>query len=257
MVVIAQNEERMIEKCLASVGWAAEKIVLDAYSQDRTVELAKRAGARVVQKPWSGFAEQKNYAVSLATQPWILNIDADEQVTPELGIEICKLVSSDDRNESAFSVHIPLYFMGRELGHYGRSPKDPGHVRFFRRGRARFDDAIVHERLVVDGPVGWLTGKIFHESYPEPALRSYWRKIHLYAELEARQHAASGTHGSRWVRPAGKLAWMLVARGGILDGPAAWIWIAGQAYMEWLVLGRSRQLRQARAAKVRTDATWQ
>jgi hypothetical protein len=145
--------------------------------------------------------------------------------------------------------------MGRELGHYGRSPKDPGHIRFFRQGRARFDDAIVHERLVVDGPVGWLSGKIFHESYPEPALRSYWRKIHRYAELEARQRALTGAQGNRWVRSAGKLAWMLFVRRGILDGPAAWIWIAGQSYMEWLVLGRSRKLLQASVTSVRTDAT--
>jgi glycosyltransferase involved in cell wall biosynthesis len=255
VVVVAQNEERMIEKCLACVDWAAERIVVDAYSHDRTADLAQRAGARVVQKRWSGFAEQKNYAVSLATQPWILNIDADEQVPPPLAAEICELVSRDDREESAFSVLIPLYFMGRELGHYGRSRKDPGQVRLFRRGRARFDDVIVHERLVVDGQVGWLSGKIFHESYPEPALRSYWRKIHRYAELEALQRAVSGSLGNRWVRPAGKLAWMLFVRGGILDGPAAWIWIVGQSYMEWLVLWRTRRLRQAGAASVRSDAT--
>jgi hypothetical protein len=102
--------------------------------------------------------------------------------------------------------------------------------------------------------VGWLSGTIFHESYPEPALRAYWRKIHRYAELEARQRALSGSHGNRWVRSAGKLALMLFVRGGILDGPTAWIWIAGQSYMEWLVLGRSKKLMHTRSASVSTDA---
>jgi glycosyltransferase involved in cell wall biosynthesis len=254
VVVITQNEERLIEKCLASVDWAAERIVVDAFSHDRTAEVAERAGARVVQRAWNGFASQKAFAVSLATQPWILNIDSDEQVTPELAAEIRELVRLDDRSESAFSVHIPLYFMGRELGHYGRSRQDPGHIRFFRRGRARYDDAIVHERLVVDGEVGWLTGKVFHDSYPEPAIASYWQKIRRYAELEAQQRALTGSSGSRWFRPIGKLGWMLFARGGILDGPPAWIWIAGQSYMEWRVAGRARELLRSGKVAVGTDA---
>jgi (heptosyl)LPS beta-1,4-glucosyltransferase len=254
VVVITENEERLIEKCLSSVGWAAERIVVDAHSNDRTAELAERAGARVLQRAWNGFAPQKNFAVEQATQPWILNIDADEQVTPALAAEICDLVSRDDRKESAFSVHIPLYFMGRELGHYGRSRKDPGHIRFFRRGRACFDDAIVHERLVVDGEVGWLAGKVFHDSYPEPAMKTYRRKIKRYAELEAQQRALTGSAGSRWRRPLGKLGWMLFVRGGILDGPPAWVWIAGQSYMEWLVAGRTRELLRTQAVPVGTDA---
>ena len=165
-----------------------------------------------------------------------------------LATEIRDLVSKGDRNEAAFSALVPLRFMGRELGHYGRLRNDPGQVRLFRRGRAQFDDAIVHERLMVDGEVGWLSGKVFHDSYPEPALRNYWKKIHRYAELEARQRALSEKSGSRWVRAIGKLGWMLLIRGGVLDGPAAWIWIAGQAYQEWLVTGLSRRLVREREA---------
>lgn len=254
VVVIAQNEERMIEKCLASVRWAGERIVIDAFSQDRTAELAERAGARVLRKSWNGFGEQKNYGLSQATQPWILNLDADEQVTPQLAAEIEDLVRKQDREEVAFRIRIPLYFMGRELGHYGRARQDPGHIRLFRRGRAYFDDAIVHEQVAVQGEVGWLAGKIFHDSYPEPALRSYWRKIHRYAELEAQQRALAGWSGNRWFRAAGKLVWMLFVRRGILDGPRAWIWIAGQSYMEWLVTARSRQL-LASDARLKAGAT--
>jgi glycosyltransferase involved in cell wall biosynthesis len=253
VVVIAQNEERMIQKCLDSVDWAAERIVVDGYSHDQTAELASRAGALVLQRTWSGFADQKSYGLRQATQPWILSLDADEQVTPSLAAEVRNVIASE-RQEAAFRIRIPLYFMGRELGHYGRTRSDPGEIKLFRRGRGRFDSAIVHERVVVDGEVGSLSGKILNDSYPDPALRSYRRKIHRYAELEAQQRARSGRTGNRWIRAAGKLAWMLFMRRGILDGPRAWIWISGQGYMEWLVTGRCNELLRAGDAGLRTDA---
>src|SRR5438128_5991790 len=95
VVVITLNEERNIARCLESVSWAAETIVVDAHSTDGTRDRAAALGARVVDRDWPGYGPQKNFAVSLARNSWILNIDADEQVTPELALEIAEAVQNE------------------------------------------------------------------------------------------------------------------------------------------------------------------
>src|SRR5207244_9641141 len=151
-------------------------------------------------------------------------LDADEEVTADLASEVQVLLAGEVQ-ESAFSIRIPLEFMGRRLGHYGRARRDPGHVRLFRADRASFDGRIVHEQLVVDGSTGMLQGEIRHDSYPDPALRSYWRKIHHYAELEAKDRAVHGRIGNRCARSAGRLAWRLAVRRGVLHARAAGPWM--------------------------------
>ena len=241
VVVITKNEEQNIERCLESVQWAAEAVVVDAHSADQTREKAMSLGARVVERDWPGYGQQKNFGVSLAHNAWILNIDADEQVTPELATEIDQVMASPQHN--AYRVFIPTYFMGRPLKHYGRAQRDPGHVRLFHKGFARFDNRLVHEVVDARGEVGWLKAPILHYSYP--TVRTYWRKIHYYADLEAHERAARWRKiGNRWVRFFGKLGWMLGVRRGIFDGPSAWLWIAGQAYQDWLATGKAVRLRR-------------
>ena len=241
VVIITKNEERNIERCLKSVQWASESIVVDAHSIDKTREKAAALGARVIERDWPGYASQKNFGVQRAANNWVLNIDADEQVTPELATEIAIVIAQG--THKAYRVLIPTYFMGRPLKHYGRAPRDPGHVRLFRKDAARFDSRLVHEVVDVDGSVGWLKAPILHFSYPTMA--TYWRKIHAYADLEARQRATgSPKSGNRWFRALGKLGWMLIWRRGLLDGLPAWLWIAGQAYEEWLATGQAARIRR-------------
>jgi (heptosyl)LPS beta-1,4-glucosyltransferase len=248
VVVITKDEEQNIERCLNSVSWAAETIVVDANSQDRTADLARNLGAQVIQRTWPGYAPQKNFGIGLATQPWILSLDADEEVSPPLAVEIERTIASSSPH-AAYRVFRPTYFLGRPLRHYGRAPRDPGQVRLFRQGMARFADRRVHESLEVSGSVGALEGPMVHYSYPAPALPNYWAKIHRYASFEAEDRAAGDSSlGNRWARAAGKLAWMLVWRRGLLDGPRAWIWILGQAYQEWLIGGAAARLRRQERA---------
>jgi glycosyltransferase involved in cell wall biosynthesis len=243
--VITKNEERNIERCLRSVDWAAETVVVDAHSGDLTREKALALGARVVERDWPGYGPQKNFGVGLTCNAWVLNLDADERVTPELAAEIGRVVASPDHK--AYRVPIPTYFMGRPLKHYGRASRDPGHIRLFQKDFARFDSRLVHEVVDVDGPVGWLNAPILHYSYP--TVGTYWRKIQYYAELEAHERAARWPRlGNRWVRFFGKLGWMLGVRRGILDGPPAWLWIAGQAYQDWLATGQAARLRRTMEA---------
>ena len=246
VVVITKNEETNIERCLRSVDWAAETIVIDAHSDDQTRAMAAALGARVVDRDWPGYGPQKNFGVSLTRHDWVLNIDADERVTSELAAEIGEVVGGNQFK--AYRVLIPTYFMGRALKHYGRAPRDPGHIRLFHKGFARFDSRLVHEVVDVDGPIGWLKAPILHFSYP--TVGTYWRKIHYYAGLEAQERAANWPKlGNRWVRAFGKLGWMLIWRRGLLDGPSAWLWIAGQAYQDWLATSQAGRIQR------RTEAT--
>jgi glycosyltransferase involved in cell wall biosynthesis len=244
VVVIAQDEEHNIVRCLKSVQWAREIIVVDAGSLDRTPDRAQESGARVYRCPWLGYGPQKNFGIDRATQPWILSIDADEEVTSALATEIQQTLSAGVA-QTAFRLHRPTFYMGTPLRHYGRAVRDPGHIRLFRNGAGRFNCRLVHETVKVSGEVGWLAAPLLHHSYARP--RTYWRKIHHYAALEARERAASGwAGGNRWIRAAGKFGWMLVVRRGLLDGLPACLWIAGQAYQEWLTITQANQLlRQA------------
>jgi glycosyltransferase involved in cell wall biosynthesis len=232
VVVITRDEERNIVRCLSSVEWARERIVVDSGSSDRTAQLAQELGARVFQHSWAGYGPQKNFGIAQATQRWILSIDADEEVTPQLACEIEQRLACDTPLV-AFRLHRPTFFLGRPLRHYGRAPADPGQVRLFRKDSGRFDHRMVHETVKVSGPVGWLTAPLLHHSYP--SVGTYWAKIHRYARLEALERANRRPNWwGRLVRATGKLVWMLLVRHGIFDGPPAWLWIAGQAYQEWL-----------------------
>jgi glycosyltransferase involved in cell wall biosynthesis len=240
VVVITKNEEANIERCLAGVTWVPEVIVVDADSHDRTAAIARQLGAHVLKREWSGYSAQKNYGIDQATQPWVLSVDADEVVTPALAKEIEQMLLEPQHD--AYRIFRPTYFMGRPLHHYGRG-KEPGHVRLFRRGAGRFDGRLVHETVRIDGPIGTLHAPLLHYSYPTVA--SYWRKLHQYGPLEAQERLLHGSpRGGRWVRAVGKLGWMLIVRRGIVDGPHAWVWIAGQAYQEWLATGQAARLRR-------------
>jgi glycosyltransferase involved in cell wall biosynthesis len=216
-------------------------------STDGTAAIAESMGARVTRRPWPGYGAQKNFGAMQATSNWILNIDADEVVTPELAAEIQRELAAP--RFDAYRVFVPTYFMGRPLRHYGRAPRDPGHIRLFRRDRARFDERPVHESVRVDGSVGRLQAPVLHYCYP--TLGTYWRKIHYYAPLEAQARIQAGApRGGRVLRSMGKFGWMMVWRRGILDGPPAWIWIAGQAYQEWLTTGETARRRRQGAQHV-------
>ena len=248
VVIISKNEEKNIERCLKSVDWAAERIVVDSHSADETRSKAAALGALIFERDWPGYGGQKNFGVRAANNVWVLNVDADEEVTPELAEEIREVVNHDVHK--GYRVLIPTYFMGRPLKHYGRARHDPGHIRLFRKDAAHFDSRLVHEVVEVDGSVGWLKAPILHFSYPTMA--AYWRKIHAYALLEAKERVSgSGKRGNRWFRALGRLGWMLVVRRGLLDGPTAWIWIAGQAYEEWLATSEAAHLlRKSRTNRV-------
>lgn len=184
-VIIAKNEEANIAACLDSLAFCDECVMVDGGSNDRTVEIAKAKGARVVSHPFTGFGAQKNYALSLAQGAWVLSIDADERVGPELAREIESAVATD----TADGYEIPRLssFCGRVMYHSGWFPDYV--LRLFRRGKARFSDDVVHERVICDGATARLTQPLHH--YSVARLEDALSRIDRYSTAGATMLVAS------------------------------------------------------------------
>lgn len=216
-VIITRNEEAMLADCLRSVAFADEIVVVDSLSSDRTVEIARAHGARVLETTdWPGFGPQKNRAIELATGDWILSIDADERVTPELASEIRAAVRSADA-VAGYQLSRLSRYCGRYMRHSGWFPDHI--IRLFRRGRARFSDDLVHERVIVDGAVGRLNGLLLHESFG--SLEQVLDKVNRYSSLSARQMAAAGKRGSlaaAVLHGLGAFVRTYLLKAGFLDG---------------------------------------
>ncbi len=180
VAIITLNEERNLAECLASVAFADEIVVVDGGSQDRTCEIARAAGARVVDAPdWLGFGIQKNRAIDACSGDWVLSIDADERVPQDLRDEIQRTLS----NPSFDTYEMPRssYYCGRFMRHSGWWPD---YVRrLFRRGTARFSSAPVHESLQTDASIGRLKNPLEHWSFR--TMEQVLHKVNHYSSLSA------------------------------------------------------------------------
>lgn len=195
VVVITRNEASRLNACLEAVRWADEIIVVDSGSTDNTVQIATSLGARVVHHDFTGYGAQKNVALSLATAPWVLSIDADEIVTEALAASIQGVISSpgelyEPNHGSPGEEHAVAYrfrrrfvFLGKVFRHGSGSVDHP--IRLFRRSKARFSDDLVHESLLVDGAIAELSGEMLHHSYE--TLSQYFQKFDRYTNLAAEQ----------------------------------------------------------------------
>jgi glycosyltransferase involved in cell wall biosynthesis len=221
LIVITKNEEAAIARCLGSAAFADEIIVVDSGSTDRTVEIARGLGARVVVTPdWPGFGAQKNRALDLARSDWVLSLDADEWIDPQY-VAALRQAIADPAAPDAWRTSRRSRFCGRVVNHCGWSPDYV--VRLFRRERARFSDDLVHEHLVVDGVTGKLGIRIDHDSIESWADAE--DKIARYSLAAAQQMAARGRRASRrdaWLHGWGAFVKTLVLRAGFLDGATGW-----------------------------------
>ena len=191
VIIITRNESARIKACLESVAFAGELVVVDSGSTDDTVAIARAAGARVLETDdWPGFGPQKNRALELATGDWVFSIDADERVTPQLRAAIEAAVAGG--KFAAYSVGRRSSYCGQYMNHSGWYPDRV--VRLVRRGTARFSDALVHESLIPQGPVGQLQGELLHESYAD--LESVLDKVNRYSSAGAQALHRKGVKGS-------------------------------------------------------------
>ncbi|HZY16691.1 MAG TPA: glycosyltransferase family 2 protein [Ramlibacter sp.] len=191
VVIITKNEILNLAACLRSVHFADEVVVVDSGSTDGTVELARALGAHVVQTPdWPGYGPQKNRALDAATGDWVLSLDADEQVTPELAAAMAEAMAAP--RADAFSVNRSSNYCGRYMKHSGWYPDRV--VRLFRRGTARFSSDVVHERVLPDGRVARLQGDLLHNSMPH--FESVIDKMDRYSSAGAQALLRKGARGS-------------------------------------------------------------
>jgi glycosyltransferase involved in cell wall biosynthesis len=188
VVIIARDEERDLPRTLDALGFADELLVVDSGSVDRTVEVARSRGARVLAHAFAGFGPLKRWAVSQALHDWVLCVDADEVVTPELAAAIRELLAAGDPPRGAYAFRFVTVFMGRPLVHGPIARRR--HVRLFDRRRARWTSAMVHEQVEVDGPAGELAGDVMH--YTVRDISDSIRKMDAYSTLGATELARRG-----------------------------------------------------------------
>lgn len=242
-VIITRNEAANIGDCLDALSFCGERIVVDSGSSDDTVQIATARGARVVSHAWEGFGAQKNFALSLATGEWVLSIDADERVSPLLAREIEAAMAAP--RADAYEIPRVSSFLGRDMGRSGLFPDYV--LRLFRRGRARFTNDLVHERVVCDGPVAKLTTPLQHDAVSR--LEEAIGRIDRYSTDSAKMLVASGrrvTFSSGITHGLWTFFRVYVMRLGFLDGREGFLLAVANAegsyyrYMKAWLAGRSK-----------------
>lgn len=183
VVIIAKNEADNIGKCVDSAVWAAEVIVLDDNSSDPTVEIAKKHGAKVFTRKMDIEGTHRNYAYSLAGKDWVLSLDADEQVTPELAAEIGELLKAKELPHKAYTIPIKTFIGKRWIKYSGWYPAPK--VRFFDKNFFKYEDAEVHPRVFIKGSCGHLKKDIVHYSYRD--FHDFFASLNNQTTLEAKK----------------------------------------------------------------------
>jgi glycosyltransferase involved in cell wall biosynthesis len=191
-IVTCFNEEAMIGDCLASIQFADEILVIDSFSTDRTVELARPLATKVLQHEYVNPAAQKNWAIPQATHDWILILDSDERATPELEAEIKEILS--DPKHDGYWIRRRNFFLGKEIRH-GTWKKDKV-LRLFRKDKGRYQDKQVHEEVELATPPGWCKHRLVHYSYR--TLDDFSRKVGRYSTWGADDARLRGVRGSPW-----------------------------------------------------------
>jgi glycosyltransferase involved in cell wall biosynthesis len=244
VLVPCYNNQDIIETCLRSVSWADEVLLCDSYSTDRTLELARSYVHRIIRRAYDTSACQKNWAIPQASHPWVLIVDTDERVTPQLRAEIeCALADATDI--AGFLIPRANVLFGRWLRHGDHWPDYQ--LRLFRRDLGRYDNRAVHAHLLLDGPTGVLRQPLEH--VPHRSLRNLYRVILCrYTAWEAMEKRKRGVR-FRWrhlvVRPAGCFLYRYLFRRGFLDGwqgllmASVWSWYVFITYSKLRHLERT------------------
>lgn len=241
-VIITNNESANIRAAIESVAWADEILVVDSESTDDTREIAAAMGAKVLIRPWPGFAKQKQFGVENAAHDWIFSLDADERVSVELKDEVLRLKQLDEQNlVQGYRIPRLAVYMDREIRGGGWYPD--WQLRFFNRNHGRWKDVAIHESVQMDdgAKTGALKGDILHHSVSDAAY--HHRMIgERYAPLAARQMFENGRRTSRFkIMTAGFTAFIqtYILKAGFRDGFAGFV-IAGfaahHAFLKHLLL---------------------
>jgi putative colanic acid biosynthesis acetyltransferase WcaF len=270
VMIITYNEVLNLPQCLEALrGWTRNVFVIDSGSTDGTQDVARAAGATVVHHDWPGYAQQKNWGLQNLplTADWVLILDADEVITPQVR-ERLEGIANQPANavaENGFFINRLTYFMGRPIHHCGYFPS--WNMRFFKRGKAWYEDRVVHEHMIVDDPVGYIKEPMIHDD--RRGLEHYVAKHNRYSTLEAQAlfdeisrpkdhnreaNITRDTRRRRWVKRhimpympmpgLWRFLYMYFIRLGILDGRAGLEFSRFISVYDSLVSLKLRELRR-------------
>ncbi len=241
LIVITRDAAHELAACMASAPFAAEAVVVDSGSSDDTVGIARRSGARVIEHAWEGYGPQKNFAVGEAHHDWVLCLDADERVSPELAAAIREAFAHGVPAVHGYAIARRNRFLGRWLAH-GEGYPD-WNVRLFDRRHGRWSADPVHEKVAVDGTTARLSGDLLH--YSAESIDAYIAKQNRYTTLQAEaMHAAGETaSGLRMAfSPLARFVRFYVVKLGFLDGVAGFAHVAIGAFASFMKYAKLRAL---------------
>lgn len=230
-ILITRDEEQDLPRALASLTPADEIVVVDSGSTDRTCEIARRQGARVIARAWTDYSDQKNFAAAQAQWDWVLNLDADEELSPRLQAELRRW-KEESPAAVAYAMPRKARYLGRWILHSGWYPDHK--LRLYRRDRARFVGRL-HESLAVEGSVARFQGEIYHHTFR--SLSEHLNQVNAYTTLAAEHLFADGRR--RWLLPLlFSPPWMFLRtyllKQGFRDGYRGWLIASLAAFSSFL-----------------------
>ena len=270
VLILTFNEEVNLPTCLKSLAWCDDIVVFDSFSTDRTLEIAKAAGARIIQRKFDNWSAHQNWAVANIPfkHPWVYYSDADEVVTPQLAAELQRIAADANRPEVAFRLRFKNMFLGRWLRHSSLYPTWV--LRFFRPQHVRWERE-VNPVPVIQGKEGKLNEHFLHYSFRK-GLAEWFRKHNNYSTSESREAVKSmsreldwkGIFSNSFARRRAALKdlsfripfrsfwiflYLMIARRGVLDGPAGWTYCRMRAYYEFLIAAKVHELKRLKAGQ--------
>lgn len=241
VVIVTKNEEKNIERCLCSVPFASDYVVIDSRSHDRTTEIAKKLGARVFHQDWLGFGKQKNKAAEYAEYDWILSLDADEVVSEELAAEIVEKFRQLDE-ETAYQIPRKSFYQNRWIMHGGWYPDYQ--TRLYHRKHSRWADSHIHEKVKAQKK----------EKFKQPLEHYVFRDIvhHIetnnrYSSLQAEEHFRKGQKFNYYrflIKPWVKFFECYLLKLGFLDGRTGFFIAVGAAYSVFIRWAKVKELEE-------------
>ncbi len=241
VIIPCYNETQNMRDLLKSVKWADEIMVVDSFSTDDTVTIAREYTDVILQRKYINSANQKNWAIPQATHEWILLVDADERVPPELKAEIMEVLSNEPE-EAAFWIGRENYFMGKLVRYSGW--QNDAVIRLFRRDACRYEEKAVHAEIITTGNIGRLKHRLIHNTYRDMA--HFMDKMNRYARLSALDYAPKTprvTLYHLWLKPAFRFFKHYILKLGFLDGKVG---LTISKIMAWGVYQRYVNIREMR-----------
>ena len=243
-VIVCCDEEENVERCLQSLTWTDEIVVVDSFSQDRTVELCRKYTSRIFQREWSGMARQREYAVSLAQNEWVFAVDADEVVTETLRDEVLMRLSEDRNGNSGYYIKRHSYYLGKWINHGGWYPDFK--LRLFRKDKVYVGGENPHDKCFVHGKTAKLKGEMIH--YPYKNISRQLRTIDSYSDIVSEklfQEKVAFPLVKMFIKPFVKFLETYIYKLGFLDGLPGFVISALSSYHVFMKYAKLWEKRNA------------